>query len=94
MPTTPLTRVLHIDITGPDRAGVTYALTTILGDANARIRDIGQAVIHDALALGLLVELTDEMKSSSLLTDLLLKAHELGVHIRFTAVSGRNTAIG
>jgi len=87
MPTTPQTRVLHIDITGPDRAGVTHALTTILGEANARILDIGQAVIHDALALGLLVELTDEMKSSSLLTDLLLKAHQLGVQIRFHAVS-------
>src|SRR5512139_1837250 len=88
MPTQPQTRVLHIDITGPDRASVTHALTTILGEANARILDIGQAVIHDALALGLLVELTDEMKSSSLLTDLLLKAHQLGVHIRFNAVSG------
>ena len=39
-----------------------------------RILDIGQAVIHDALALGMLVELTDEMKSSTLLTDLLLEA--------------------
>ena len=67
---------------------MTHALTSILGRANARILDIGQALIHDALALGLLVELTDEMKSSSLLTDLLLKAHELGVQIRFRAVSG------
>ena len=37
-----------------------------------RDSDIGQAVIHEALALGMLVELTDEMKSSTLLTDLLL----------------------
>ena len=35
----------------------------------------------------MLVELTDEMKSSSLLTDLLLEAHQLGVQIRFTAIS-------
>jgi phosphoserine phosphatase len=81
-------RVLHIDITGPDRSGVTHALTSILARSGARILDIGQAVIHDALALGMLVELTDEMKSSPLLTDLLLKAHELGVQIRFTAASG------
>jgi phosphoserine phosphatase len=87
MPTQPHSRVLHIDITGHDRAGVTHSLTTILANAGARILDIGQAVIHDALALGLLVELTDEMKSSSLLTDLLLKAHQLGVQIRFTAIS-------
>jgi phosphoserine phosphatase len=84
----PESRVLHIDITGPDRSGVTHALTKILARSGARILDIGQAVIHDALALGMLVELTDEMKSSPLLTDLLLRAHELGVQIRFTAASG------
>jgi phosphoserine phosphatase len=87
MPSQPQTRVLRIDITGHDKSGVTYALTSILGRAGARILDIGQAVIHDALALGMLVELTDEMKSSSLLTELLLKAHEVGVRIHFTAIS-------
>jgi phosphoserine phosphatase len=79
--------VLLIHITGHDRAGVTHSLTSILAGAGARILDIGQAVIHEALALGILVEMTGEMKASSLLTDLLLKAHALGVQIRFTAVS-------
>src|SRR5215203_5113267 len=88
MPMQPQTRVLHIDITGHDHPGVTHSLTAILARGRVRILDIGQAVIHDALALGLLVELTDEMKSSSLLTDLLLEAHQLGVQIRFTAISG------
>ena len=81
-------RVLRIDITGPDRSGVTHALTTILARSGARVLDIGQAVIHGALALGMLVELTDEMKASPLLTDLLLEAHELGVQVRFTTASG------
>lgn len=88
MPTQPHTRVLHIDIAGRDRAGLTHSLTGILARAGARILDVGQAVIHDALSLGLLVELTDEMRASTLLTDLLLKAHELGVQIRFRAISG------
>ncbi len=87
MPTQPQTRVLHIDITGHDHPGVTHSLTAILARASVRILDIGQAVIHDALALGMLVELTDGMKSSTLLTDLLLEAHRLGVQIRFTAVT-------
>jgi phosphoserine phosphatase len=87
MPTQPHTRVLHIDITGHDHPGVTHSLTAILAAGDVRILDIGQAVIHDALALGMLVELTDEMKSSTLLTDLLLEAHRLGVQIRFTAVT-------
>src|SRR5690606_1433027 len=80
-------RVLHIDITGPDRPGVTHALTRILARSGARILDIGQAVIHDALALGMLVELSDEMKASPLLTELLLEAHEQGVQIRFSTAS-------
>src|SRR3981081_5070 len=88
MPTSPDSRVLHIDITGHDRSGVTHSLTNILAGSGARILDIGQAVIHDALALGLLVEFTEELKSSPMLTRLLLKAHELGVQIRFTAISG------
>lgn len=87
MPMQPQTRVLHIDITGHDHPGVTHSLAGILARGNVRILDIGQAVIHDALALGMLVELTDEMKSSSLLTELLLEAHRLGVQIRFTAIS-------
>lgn len=85
--------VLLIDITGHDKAGVTHSLTGILGDYGARILDIGQAVLHDALALGILVELTPDMKSSAMLTDLLLKAHELGMQIRFTAISAREYGV-
>jgi phosphoserine phosphatase len=87
MVTSSQSNVLRLDITGDDHPGVTHALTAILAGRSVRILDIGQALIHDTLALGLLIELTDEMRSSSLLTDLLLEAHRLGVQIRFTAVS-------
>ncbi len=88
MPNLSESRVLHIDISGRDRAGVMHSLTDILAKSGARILDIGQAVIHDSLALGILVELTEEMKSSAVLTELLLKAHELNIQIRFTAITG------
>ncbi|MDZ4799103.1 MAG: phosphoserine phosphatase SerB [Bryobacteraceae bacterium] len=80
-------QVLLINISGHDKPGVTHSLTGILGRYGARILDVGQALIHDALALGLLVEMTQEMRNSAMLTELLLKAHELGVQIRFTAVT-------
>ena len=76
---------LLIHITGHDRPGVTFGLTSILARHGVRVLDIGQAVIHDALALGMLVELPDELRSSTLFTDLLLEAHTLGVQIRFAA---------
>lgn len=77
---------LLIHVTGQDRPGVTHALAAVLARHGARLLDIGQAVIHDALALGILVELTSALRASPLMTDLLLEAHRLGVQLRFTEV--------
>ena len=49
--------------------------------------DIGQAVIHDGLAFGILIELPEALRSSALLTDLLLESHRLGVEVQFSASS-------
>ena len=79
--------VLLVQITGPDRPGLTHALTGILAEHGVRILDIGQAVIHNTLALGILVELDESARSSPMLAQLLLKAHELNLQVHFTASS-------
>ncbi len=76
---------LLIQVSGHDKPGITHALTSILARHGARVLDVGQAVIHDALALGILVEMTEAMRSSAMLTDILLTAHDLGVTVRFSA---------
>lgn len=86
------TGALLIHITGQDRPGVTHALTSVLAHHGARVLDIGQAVIHDALALGILIELGVTLRASTLMTDLLLEAHRLGVQARFTEVSAERYA--
>ena len=78
---------LLIRVTGHDRPGVTHALTSILARYDARVLDIGQAVIHDGLAFGILIELTATLRSTPLLTELLLEAHRLGVEVKFSASS-------
>ena len=78
---------LLIRITGHDRPGLTHALASILSRYDARILDVGQAVIHDGLALGILIEMTEALRSSAMLTDLLLEAHKLGVEVKFSASS-------
>lgn len=50
--------IFLINASGLDKPGVTHAISQVLTDAGARILDIGQAVIHDTLALGLLVQTT------------------------------------
>ncbi len=88
MADTPLHEIILINVSGEDRPGVTRSLTTILAEYGASILDIGQAVIHDFLTLGLLVEVPAGKSSGPILKDLLFRAHELDVKIRFTTSTG------
>ncbi|HBD96192.1 MAG: phosphoserine phosphatase SerB [Spirochaetes bacterium GWF1_31_7] len=82
--------IILLKISGEDKPGVTSSVTSILADNNANILDIGQAVIHNTLSLGILVEIPGESESSPLLKDLLFKAYELGVKISFVPVSSES----
>lgn len=78
--------IVLINITGPDRPGLTAAITGILARENVKILDIGQAVIHDTLSFGILVEMAGE-GSSDVLKDVLFRGYELDQQVRFTPVS-------
>lgn len=78
--------LILLNISGHDRPGVTAALTEILARHNAMILDIGQADIHHSLSLGILVQTTSD-ESGDMLKDLLFKAYDLGVKIRFNPIT-------
>ncbi|MBI6709473.1 phosphoserine phosphatase SerB [Pseudomonas syringae] len=79
--------IVLINITGVDRPGLTAAITGVLAQGGVNILDIGQAVIHDTLSFGILVEIPDTVQGSSVLKDILFTAYELDQQVRFTAVS-------
>ncbi|MDE6439133.1 MAG: HAD-IB family phosphatase, partial [Muribaculaceae bacterium] len=78
--------LILININGHDRPGVTAALTSILAKYDAMILDIGQADIHHTLSLGILFRTTSAV-SGDILKDLLFKAYDLGVKIRFNPIT-------
>ena len=78
--------IILINVTGKDKPGLTASLTSILAQYKVIILDIGQAVIHDYLSLGILIEIPVQFKSSSTLKDLLFEAHKLGIQIRFSPI--------
>ncbi len=78
--------IILISISGGDKPGVTSALTEILARYDAFILDIGQADIHHTLSLGILFKTSGE-KSGEILKDLLFKAYELDVNIKFSPIS-------
>lgn len=79
--------IILLNIQGVDKPGLTSTLTHILAQYHVNILDIGQAVIHNNLDLGILFEVPLEAESSPILKDLLYKGYELGVNIRFVPVA-------
>lgn len=78
--------LIQINISGQDRPGVTSGLTAILGKYGASILDIGQADIHHTLVLGILFKTTSD-RSGDIMKELLFKAAEMNVQIRFSPIS-------
>ena len=80
------TELILIRITGVDRPGLTASVTEILSKFDVTILDIGQADIHQTLSLGILFK-SKETESGNIMKELLFKASELGVNIRFYPIS-------
>ena len=78
--------LMLLNITGPDKPGVTAKLTEILAQHNAIILDIGQADIHNNLSLGILVQCPSDT-SANLMKAALFQSYDLGVQIRFLPIS-------
>lgn len=82
-----MSEIVLVNITGADRPGLTSSLMGILAQYDVAILDIGQAMIHDTLALGILIEIPDDVESSPVIKDVLFHIHSLGIQVRFTPVS-------
>lgn len=84
--------IVLINITGPDRPGLTAAITGILSRSDVAILDIGQAVIHDTLSFGILAEIRDSEGKTDVLKDVLFRASELDQQVKFTPISADDYA--
>jgi phosphoserine phosphatase len=77
-----------VHFSGHDAPGLTAALTGILAGFDISVLDIGQAVVHESLSLGILIEVTDHSVLAALKAALQTRAHELGLQTRFRTIPG------
>jgi phosphoserine phosphatase len=82
-----MAEIYLINVTGKDRTGLVARFNGILADHAVNVLDIGQAVIHDYISLGILFEVPDERQSSAVLKDVLFAGHDLGLDVRFRPTS-------
>lgn len=78
--------ILLLTISGPDHAGVTFAFTDVLARHGVNVLDIGQAVIHQRLNLGMLLEIPADQDRDALKKELLFLAHEHGLAVNFNSI--------
>lgn len=79
--------IVLITVSGKDKPGVTEGISEILTRYSVHILDIGQAVIHDTLSLGFLVEVPEKAESSPVLRDVLYYTHGQKLEAHFEPIS-------
>ena len=79
--------ILLINVFGEDKPGVTSAVTSLLSNFDVTILDIGQAVIHDQLNLGLLAAIPSEASSDDLMAQVQACSTELNMRVKFLPIS-------
>lgn len=82
--------LILLTILGIDRPAVTSTVTAILADNSANILDIGQAVIHDHLALGILVDFPNQIQSAMALKNILFRLHEMDMQVKYQPITAES----
>lgn len=90
-----MSQIYLLNITGPDRRGLSAELSSVFEQQDIRILDIGQSVIHNQVSLGMMIQLPEctetnantNPNASAILDEFAQTSKRLGVHIHTTAVS-------
>jgi phosphoserine phosphatase len=79
--------ILLINVSGQDKPGVTSVVTGVLSRFDVTVLDIGQAVIHDQLNLGILAAVPKSDNSEAMITDIQSKLLALDMQAQFLPIS-------
>jgi phosphoserine phosphatase len=85
-------QILLISISGEDRSGLTAGIAAILAGYSVNVLDIGQAVIHATLSMGVLVEVPEGADSPGMAEAISRYARDCGMQARITPVSADSYA--
>jgi len=81
-----LGKAVLIHFSGHDDRGRTAEITRTLARHRIGVLDIGQAVVHETLSLGILIEVPADESLALLKAELTERAHELNLQVKFSTV--------
>ncbi len=83
-----MNEIVLINITGRDRKGLDSKFISILAEYDVSVLDIGQAVIHEHISLGILAEIPVKENFAALYKDVLYAGHKMDLSIEIKPVEG------
>lgn len=84
--------ILLITVSGVDQPGLTAGITAILAEHSVNVLDIGQAVIHDTLSMGVLVEMPGGCDRERVVASVQAFAERCGMQVRVSPISPESYA--
>lgn len=78
--------IVLVNIADVDRPGLMAMVTSTLAQYQARVLDLGQAVIHDTLGLGVLVQVGSAEAAAALEAELSATLAKINLPVRFTRI--------
>ncbi len=79
--------IILISFLGPDQPNQFTRLMQVLSVHSLQILDVGQAVIHNQLTLGIVVSSDDQTATALAMKEILILAHDIGLTVRFKPIS-------
>lgn len=79
--------ILLINVYGGDKPGITSAVTGVLASYSATVLDIGQAVIHEQLNLGILTAVPAEIQIDALISEVQTCLQPLQMKAKFESIA-------
>jgi phosphoserine phosphatase len=79
--------IILINVSGEDKPGVTRAVSEVLVAHGSDVLDIGQAVIHDSLNLGILAKIPENQDAAQVQKEILFSLHAMDMKVRFLSIS-------
>ena len=83
-------QILLINIFGRDQIGVTRTVTRTLSLFDITVLDIGQAVIHDQLTLGILAAVSKNYSTFSVVESISSEISKLGMRVKCFPIPSKN----
>lgn len=78
--------IILISFLGPDQPNQFTRLMQALSVHSLQILDVGQAVIHNQLTLGIVVSSEDQTATALAMKEILILAHDIGLTVRFKPI--------